>query len=243
MRPVDLFNDIRKYCQQNADPKIVKKYQRYFKDHYDAWGLPHEVVESKVKNIIEVDGISLNFVLETAPLLIRTGKYEETSIAILLVKKFHHNWSQATFHAIEKWFSIGINNWAHTDFICGEIISMFFKKNIIDYTSLEEWRNAGNKYQRRAVPVSMLRPLKATECIQPLLDFIEPMMRDPDREVQQGLGWFLREAWKKQPIVTEDFLLKWKERSPRLIFQYATEKMKPERKLQFKREKTVLKRA
>lgn len=237
MRPVDLFNDIRKYCQQNADPEVVKKYQRYFKENYDAWGLSHEIVEAKVRNIIEVNGISLNFVLETAPLLIRTGKYEETSIAVLLVKKFHQQWSQATFHAIEKWFEIGINNWAHTDFICSEIISLFYKKEMIDYTTFENWRKAPNRFQRRAVPVSMLKPLKATECIQPLLDFLDPMMTDPAREVQQGLGWFLREAWKKQPIVTEDYLLSWKDASPRLIFQYATEKMTPEQRLKFRREK------
>jgi 3-methyladenine DNA glycosylase AlkD len=242
MRPVDLFNDIRKYCQKHADPKVVKKYQRYFKDSYDAWGLTHELVVAKVKKVTSADGVNLNFVLETAPLLIRTGKYEETSIAILMVKAFHKEWSQATFHAVEKWFGIGINNWAHTDFICGEIISLFYQKEMIDYTTLEPWRKAHNKFQRRAVPVSMIKPLKTAECIDPLFDFIEPMMMDPDREVHQGLGWFLREAWKKQPIVTEDFLLKWKDTAPRLIFQYATEKMTPEHRLQFRKGKNGVKK-
>ena len=50
-------------------------------------------------------------------------------------------------------------------------------------------------------------------------------MMDPERVVQQGLGWFLRETWKKHPKAVEAFLLEWKDRSPRLIFQYATEKM------------------
>ncbi|MDP4292683.1 MAG: DNA alkylation repair protein, partial [Bacteroidota bacterium] len=50
-----------------------------------------------------------------------------------------------------------------------------------------------------------------------------------------GIGWFLREAWTIQPSETEAFLLRWKETAPRLIFQYACEKMTAEQKLQFKR--------
>jgi 3-methyladenine DNA glycosylase AlkD len=62
-------------------------------------------------------------------------------------------------------------------------------------------------------------------------------MMDPEREVHQGLGWFLREAWKKQPQVTETFLFKWKNSAARLIFQYATEKMTAEEKQRFRKEK------
>ncbi|HTX89329.1 MAG TPA: DNA alkylation repair protein [Bacteroidales bacterium] len=242
MRPVDFFNDIRKFCQTHADPAIVKKYQRYFRDNYDAWGIPHELVEKKVQQVTTIEGVNLNFVLETAPLLVRTGKYEETSIAIQLVRHFHKDWNRATFSAVGKWFEIGIHNWAHSDYISGELMPLFFKKQLIDYNSFEPWQTAANKFQRRAVPVSLIKPLKALACFDHYLEFIEPMMMDPEREVHQGLGWFLREAWKKQPIVVEDFLLKYKNTAPRLIFQYATEKMDTKRKAQFKREKTAGKR-
>ena len=50
-------------------------------------------------------------------------------------------------------------------------------------------------------------------------------MLDAEREVHQFLGWFLRDAWNIRPSETEAFLLKWKETAPRIIIQYATEKM------------------
>ncbi len=31
MKPVELYEDIRKYCNANADEAIVRKYSRYFK--------------------------------------------------------------------------------------------------------------------------------------------------------------------------------------------------------------------
>jgi 3-methyladenine DNA glycosylase AlkD len=62
-------------------------------------------------------------------------------------------------------------------------------------------------------------------------------MMDDERMVHQGLGWFLREAWKLKRKGTEAFLLKWKNDAARLIFQYATEKMTTEEKKRFKKEK------
>ena len=70
-----------------------------------------------------------------------------------------------------------------------------------------------------------------------IFNFLESLMEDPEREFHQGMGWFLREAWKKDAHVTETFLLKWKNTAPRLIIHYATEKMTAEQKMKFKKEK------
>jgi len=83
----------------------------------------------------------------------------------------------------------------------------------------------------------MLHLLKGKNKYKELLEFIAPLMHDEERVVQQGLGWFLREAWKIKPKPVESFLLKYKNSAPRLIFQYATEKMTKEEKLKFKAEK------
>jgi 3-methyladenine DNA glycosylase AlkD len=64
---------------------------------------------------------------------------------------------------------------------------------------------------------------------------IEPLMSDIEKVVQQGTGWFLREAWKQQPGPTEQFLLRYKDTCPRLIVQYATEKMDSDARQRFKR--------
>lgn len=172
----------------------------------------------------------MKLVLNTSKLLVRSGKYEGTSFAILLLKGFSEQFKAETFTEIGKWIEIGIINWGHTDIICGYLISHFFKRNIISLNALSDWRTATNKFQRRAVPVAMITLLKLTNDYSPLFDFIEPLMCDTERVVHQGLGWFLREAWKIKKEETELFLLKWKNQAPRLIYQYATEKMSTEEK-------------
>jgi len=58
---------------------------------------------------------------------------------------------------------------------------------------------------------------------------------DAEKVVQQGTGWFLRELWKQSPALVEAFLHRHKEDAPRLIVQYATEKMTAAQKQRFKR--------
>lgn len=238
MKPEDLYNEIVTFCKSNTNEELIKKYSRYFKEgQWDAYGLTQHLMHNKVNEILESKDIDLQVIRETSRLLVRSLKYEESSFAILFYKSFIKSSDRQTFDDIVIWFETGIRNWAHCDTICGELIFSLLNNSIVCYKDLNSWIIADNKFQRRAVPVSLIKMLKTTDDFLPFFSFIEPLMIDPDREVQQGVGWFLREAWKKQRPQTESFLLKWKEKSPRLIFQYACEKMKPDEKIRFKRSK------
>lgn len=237
MNETELYEDILKYCLKHADKGLQLKYKRYFKEGYDAYGLSQKLFQDKVDAIVKDPGMNLKLALETGALLVQSGKYEETSFAIAIVKGFSDQFTNKTFKAVEKWFRTGIVNWAHCDIFCSYLMSEFFARGVITLEDISTWRAAANKYQRRAVPVSMLSLLKTAEDFGVLFDVIEPLMLDPEEKVQQGLGWFLREAWKLKREPTEAFLLKWKDRAPRTIIQYATEKMTPEEKKRFKRQK------
>ena len=237
MKATELYEDIRAYCRANANEAVVKKYSRYFKEGYDAYGLTREQLEGKVASLLGDRRVNMKLVLSASRLLVKSGKYEETSFAILLLKGFSGQFTAETFEEIGKWFEIGITNWGHTDVICGLLISEFFERNIVSLDALGDWRTAANKYQRRAVPVALIELLKSTSDYAPLFAFIEPLMLDSERVVHQGLGWFLREAWKLKRKDTEAFLLKWKDEAARLIFQYATEKMTAKEKERFRKDK------
>jgi len=233
----ELFEDIRNYCLANADKAIVKKYSRYFKEGYDAYGLTQQLMHDKRDSLLGDKRVNLKAVLSAGVYLVKSGKYEETNFAVILLRGFADQFTIETFNKVGHWFEIGINNWAHCDITCGHLMPLFFEKKIISLKHISDWRKSKFKYQRRAVPVSMLELLKSTDNYAPMFKFIEPLMTDPERVVHQGLGWFLREAWKIKRDETEAFLLKWKNDSPRLIFQYATEKMTKTEKQRFKKEK------
>ena len=235
MKTAELIDDIRVYCRANADKKVVAKYSRYFTEGYDAYGLSREKYEAEVQSLIRDNKVTMKQVLSAAKPLIQSGKYEETSFAIGLLKEFADQFDEKTFKKIEQWFTWGIINWAHCDVLCGFLITPLLEKKLITHQDFADWRRAQNTYQRRAVPVAMLPLLKTAKRYGPLFKFIDPLMMDSEKKVQQGLGWFLREAWKIKPKETEIFLMKWKDQAPRTIFQYATEKMTPAEKQKFRK--------
>jgi len=238
MKPKELYEDIKNYCMANANKEKADKYARFFREGYDAYGLSDNLLNDKVTLILRNPDVDMDLILKTSDYLIKSGKYEETFFAILLLNAFSAEFTPDLLNKMSHWFQIGIINWAHCDVLCRDILSPLLVNNIIDILNLKDWKTAKNKFQRRAVPVAMIPLLKKRDNFAPLFSFIEPLMLDREREVQQGLGWFLREAWKRDRELTEKFLMKWKNESPRLIFQYATEKMTKEERKRFRRDKS-----
>ncbi|MDP2897047.1 MAG: DNA alkylation repair protein [bacterium] len=238
-----IASEIRAFCAEHADEKVVSRYARFFTEGYDAYGITRELMEEHIKKFFEdhKDELGLNGFLKLGDVLLESGKYEEASFAICFLFPFHGEYTTETFQRLGEWLENGIRNWGHTDILCSEVLSRFLERGLVRLDDFSRWRQSASKWKRRAVPVSMLALLKSRKGYGELLDFLEPLMMDEDKFVQQGLGWFLREAWKKQPKPVEAFLLKWKDSGPRRIFQYATEKMTPEKKEKFRRERKARK--
>lgn len=237
-----LAAEIRAYCKAHADAALAARYKRYFREGYDAWGLmdPKHALWTEMEPAWRerYGGLGLRGFLKLGETLFAGGKYEEGAVAIRFARAFRDRMDAASLPRMARWFEAGIRNWAHTDVLCGEVLSPLLAGGRIALDDIAGWRASPHPYQRRAVPVAMLGLLKSGAAVPPLLDFLRPMMQDPERVVQQGLGWFLREAWKKQPKPVEAFLLEWKERAPRLIYQYATEKMAPAERTRFRRSRS-----
>jgi 3-methyladenine DNA glycosylase AlkD len=237
MNSRELTEEIRRFCEANADEAIVKKYSRYFKDEFIAYGLANGMVEAKVKEIMRDKSIGIPTILDAAPYLVASEMYEETGFALHMLNQRKKSYTREVFEAIETWFFIGIRNWAHADMLGMWILPDLMAAGVITLEDFHPWLASEFPFQRRCVPVTLIKSLKTTPDFNTLFDFIEPLMIDPVREVHQGTGWFLREAWKLNRGVTEAFLLKHRNTAPRLIIQYATEKMSRDERLRFRRDK------
>lgn len=235
----NMLAEIQGFCRLNADPQRVQKYERYFKEGYDAYGLQPELMEKQRNTWLAQFGaeLGLDGFIDLGSLLVKSGKYEEASFAIRFVAHFSKQYTPQTLERLGGWLDDGICNWAHTDILCGDVLLHFILREITPIEAFSEWRKAPSKWKRRAVPVTLINALKMEIAPERLLAFVEPMMADPERVVHQGLGWFLRETWKKHPAPVEAFLLAWKDRCARLIVQYSTEKMTSEQKARFKKSK------
>ncbi len=234
-----MLERIRAFCRANSDQKVIAKYARYFREGYDAYGVDGKLSTEEAKRIYSEyrSALGLDGFTDLGDLLMENGKYEESGFAIRFMRFFKKDFSHQTFDRVGGWFDGKVRNWAVSDSICGDILSPMLANYTVTLEDFAPWRESSDRWKKRAVPVSMLVLLKKSFDPKELLDFVRPMMLDGERVVHQGLGWFLREIWKKSPVETEAFLMEWKDSAARLIFQYATEKMTPEQKATFRKAK------
>lgn len=233
------FLEIRRFCEKNANHEIVKKYSRYFREGYDAYGLDQKTSESQRDKWLEQwkNEFTLDDYINLGDRLTATGKYEESSFAIAFIYSNKERYTAETFDRLGNWLESNIINWAHTDILSGKVLSHFITDKIVGIESLKEWTKSSSKWKRRSVPVTLIDVLQTDIPLDRLFKTIEPLMEDEDKFVQKGLGWFLRETWKVYPKETEAFLLMWKDTCGRIIIQYATEKMDKDYRTRFRREK------
>jgi hypothetical protein len=236
MNTQDRFDEVRRFCETNANAALAEKYRKYFVEGYDAYGIPLELTYAQRDHWLQQwQSIGVDGFLRLGDRLVATGKYEEGTFAILFMAALKSSFSAALLPKLGCWLDRGLRNWAHVDVFSGDVLSPFLTGKIAPLDAFATWRASDSKWKRRALPVTLIKPAKADALpIKRLLAFLDPMMEDEEKVVRQGLGWCLREAWKKQPDLVEGFLLGWKDSCGRLIIQYATEKMTPAKKARFK---------
>lgn len=233
------IGEIRSFFKKNSDREIVKKYSRYFKEGFDGFGIETKTFERQrdIWLYSWKDDMCLEKYLNLGDELMRTGKFEEKSIAIAFIRSERENYTPKTFDRIGNWFETGISNWAITDVLCMYVLSSFLVDQIISLDDLKQWTDSKWEWKRRAVPVTLVELLKKGLEPSTALPIIEPLMLDDSEYVQKGIGTLLRGLWKKRPEEVEDFLLLWKDQCGRKIVQYATEKMDKEHRKKFRRTK------
>lgn len=228
------------FLAQRANPQNVIKYSRYFKDEYNAWGNDSADLLQMMDTVqAEYSQLTVEQLIELGSILFQHGKYEMGSLAIMLIEKRLKECDRKIFDGLKLWFDHGVTNWAHADYLCSKVTPWFLLKNIVNMEDFLPWRESASRWTRRAAPVSFIK-IKKTEDIDRLLNFVEPLMTDPERVVHQGTGWFLRELWKLQPQKVEEYLYQNRNTAARLIIQYATEKLSKEERLRFRKDKVYV---
>jgi len=225
------------YFRQHANPELVAKYSRYFKEGYDAYGIADEELDTLVKQVEAAHpDFPLGQILELGLLLFQTGKYEAGSLAIRLLNRKKVEFDHQTITGLKDWFDRGVTNWGHSDYLSTITIPWLYDKALAFPSDMLVWLTSGSRWTRRAVPVSFIS-LKKSTAPQELFAVTESLMLDPERVVHQGMGWFLREIWKLHPKPVEDLLFQYHNTAARLLIQYATEKMTPAQKARFRKDK------
>jgi 3-methyladenine DNA glycosylase AlkD len=236
----ETFRLMQTYFKKQADPKMIEKYSRFFRDGYDPYGADPKIYSKQLDVWYEeVKGdFRISDYKKLFGMLLESGKEEEFGVVIRFLRHMKEHHSKSLFNNIKSWVAKYFRNWAQIDSLCASVLSPMLLNKVVSHQDLLAWHTHESKWIRRCVPVSTIYVFYENQKLSPVKKAAELLVNDPVREVGQGVGWMLRDTWKVYPEEIEKLLMKHVKTGNRTAYQYACEKMDKKYRERFRRPKT-----
>lgn len=118
----------------------------------------------------------------------------------------------------------GVNNWDLVDLSCYKILGNAILLGIYDLTILDKLSDSDVLWDRRIAMISTFAFIKKRN-IQPSLNLAKKLLDNKEDLMHKAVGWMLREAWKVDNNIVEEFIFENYFAIPRTALRYAIEKM------------------
>jgi 3-methyladenine DNA glycosylase AlkD len=209
-----------------ADPVVRRNYEWYFQGAVRFIGLKTPEIR-KVTREVEPQLRSrpvADLVAECFRLL-RSPYAEEKHVAIALLGRNVHCLPPGFLAAFEPVFDATVHDWGACDHIASRILRQRLVASPRDRARVVGWRLASHPWRQRAAAVAFVHEARHGRYTREILTVCGALVRNPDRFVQLGMGWVLRELSQADRARTLRFLAVHYPRINREALRYAVEKL------------------
>lgn len=228
MKQEEAILKIRKDLKSAADPKCKEGIYRYFKEKINPIGVKFPIIDNITDKYFKLlNDWSYEEFIQLSEKLLKDGYLEENAVAFGLIEHLSDKFTEKSFFLFESWLNKYVSNWANCDQLSNHLIGDVVIKYSKFIDNLLEWTKSKNRWVRRSSAVSLIIPAKNGMLLKEVFKISDRLMKDEDEMVQKGVGWLLKEASRKHEKEVVKYLLKWKDKTSRLILRYATEKVSP----------------
>ena len=164
----------------------------------------------------------LDFLVNVADQLFSGAVLEEKVAAVFLLEKLDGEFGDCEFKLFESWLD-RISSWADHDGLVHYLIAPMVAAKPGRVNSVFCWAKSPHRWLRRAACVALIHGTRQKKFFREVTKLSDSLLGDQDDMVQKGLGWLLRETAKYDPQRTLPYLMKIRERAPRLVLRTACE--------------------
>jgi len=222
--PAYIAAHIRRVLLDGASAPHTEEVQRFFKEEIQSRGWYTDELRKvavRFRKAILAD-CDQDFLLAVADKLFRGRILEEKVFAVVLLQGLVRQFGEAEFKLFSSWLP-RVSTWADHDglasYLLGPMIAAEPRRARVVFT----WAKSRNRWLRRAAAVSLIRAIREKKCRREVIQLSNLLLNDEDDMVQKGLGWLLREAAKYDHDQTLPYLMKIRQRAPRLVIRTACE--------------------
>jgi 3-methyladenine DNA glycosylase AlkD len=222
--PAKLAAELREMLKTGGSPKHARGVQWFFKEEIQSHGwhtaaLRRAAGEARRK-ILNENGLA--GLLQVADRLFSGRVLEEKIFAVLLLETLTEEFGGAEFRLFESWLP-RISSWADHDALVHCLIAPMVVAKPARTTRVFRWAKSQDRWQRRAACVALIRGTRRKKFFAEIRRLAAMLLADEDDMVQKGLGWLLRETAKYDAKKTVPYLMRIRNRAPRLVLRTACE--------------------
>ena len=222
--PAQIATQIRRTLKDGGSVEHAAGVQWFFKDEIKSHGWYTADLRRAARRfrreIRKEHG--LEFLVDVADQLFSGAVLEEKVAAIFLLEKLDGEFGDREFKLFESWLD-RISSWADHDGLVHYLIAPMVAAKPGRVNSVVRWAKSPDRWRRRAACVALIRGTRQKKFFREITKLSDSLLGDQDDMVQKGLGWLLRETAKYDARRTLPYLMKIRERAPRLVLRTACE--------------------
>ena len=217
--------EIRKELRANTDPKYKKGELNFFKEKIKTYGVRSFVSQRISREYFKkIKHLEKKKVFSLCEELLESGYIQEIGIAFRWAFRFKNQYEEKDFKIFEKWLKKYISNWANCDDFCTHNLGYLINEFPEFIPKVKKWTISKNRWVRRASAVIFIYPVKHKKYLKHVFEIADILLLDEDDMVRKGYGWMLKEASNIYPKEVFNFVMKNKNKMPRISLRYAIEK-------------------
>lgn len=228
LTPAYIAAHIRRVLKDGGSAPHAEGVQRFFKETIQSRGwrtAELRKIAIRFRRAVQQE-MGLPFVVQVADRLFNGRVLEEKVLAVLLLEKSVGAFGDTEFKLFEAWIS-RISNWADHDALAHYLIAPMIMAKPSRSATVFQWAQSPDRWHRRAACVALIQGTRRQMFARDVVRLSNLLLQDEDDMVQKGLGWLLRETAKAGPERMSAYLMRIRERAPRLVLRTACETLPP----------------
>jgi len=236
-------NEVRRVLKAGGSTEHAAGVQWFFKEEIKSHGwytaaLRKAAVQVR-RSIARERGI--DFVVQVADKLFSGRVLEEKVFAVFLLEKQTQSFGDAEFQLFASWLD-RISSWADHDALVHDVLAPMVAADLSHCRCREvfRWAKSPNRWRRRAACVALIRGTRERQFFAEIMRLSNQLLQNEEEDdmVLKGLGWLLRETAKADPKRAVPYLMKIREKAPRLVLRTACETLPSATRKQVLRSRT-----
>ena len=222
------LSTIRRKLLKFARAETKRNYEKYFKGVLTFHGLRSPQVQAIFRKLWpDLKELQPEERKTLAFQLIASSFAEEKQFGILILHNTVKEFAAEQFiHELAELIDQHVYDWATSDGLSGRVIRFLIPQSSNVVQTLVSWKDTPNIWRKRSAAVSFVHHARHGKYTDEIITICDTIVKDPERFVQLGTGWVLRELSLADKKLVLDFIAAHSKYFSKEGIRYALEKVK-----------------